>query len=248
MRTPYWNPRTETLPREQLDQLRLRKLRDHVAWTLENAPWQGRLLREAGVRAEDISSLDDLRRIPFMTRDDWMESQIADPPFGDGPRAAARGGHALPPDLRARAAAGRSRSSTARRTGSGSRSAGATASGASASAPATACSSPSATARSSGSGAPTTPPRSSAASCCPGGNMTTEARVRQIMATGRDRRLLHADLRAAHGAGGPVARHRPRQRPRPARASSRASPRAPSRRRSSSSRSSGARRRPTPRA
>src|SRR5215207_2565492 len=83
MRTPYWNPRTETLPREQLDALRLRKLRDHVDWTLEHAPWQGRLLREAGVRAEDISSLDDIRRIPFMTRDDWMESQIADPPFGD---------------------------------------------------------------------------------------------------------------------------------------------------------------------
>jgi phenylacetate-CoA ligase len=83
MDTPYWNPRTETMPREQLDALRLRKLRDHVAWTLENAPWQGRLLREAGVRAEDISSLDDIRRIPFMTRDDWMESQIADPPFGE---------------------------------------------------------------------------------------------------------------------------------------------------------------------
>ena len=37
----------------------------------------------------------------------------------------------------------------------------------------------------------------------PGGNMTTEARVRQIMATGHDRRVLHADLRAADGAGGP---------------------------------------------
>ena len=38
----------------------------------------------------------------------------------------------------------------------------------------------------------------------PGGNMTTEARVRQIIDDGRDGRLLHADLRAAHGAGGPA--------------------------------------------
>ena len=83
MRTPYWNPRTETLAREALDELRLRKLRAHVAWTLEHAPWQGRLLREAGIGPDDIRTLDDIRRIPFMTRDDWMASQIADPPFGE---------------------------------------------------------------------------------------------------------------------------------------------------------------------
>jgi phenylacetate-CoA ligase len=92
LRTPYWNPRTETLPREQLDELRLRKLRAHVGWTLEHAPWQGRLLRDAGVAPEDLKSIEDIRLLPFMTRDAWMESQIADPPFGEvlaQPRAAA---------------------------------------------------------------------------------------------------------------------------------------------------------------
>jgi phenylacetate-CoA ligase len=49
VRSPYWNPRTETLSRDDLDALRLRKLRAHVAWALEHAPWQGRLLRESGV-------------------------------------------------------------------------------------------------------------------------------------------------------------------------------------------------------
>ncbi len=83
MRTPYWNPRTETMPREALDAMRLRKLRANVAWTLERAPWQGRLLREAGVTPESLRSLDDLRRLPFMTREDWMRSQIDDPPFGE---------------------------------------------------------------------------------------------------------------------------------------------------------------------
>ena len=32
---------------------------------------------------ESLRSLDDLRRLPFMTREDWMLSQIDDPPFGE---------------------------------------------------------------------------------------------------------------------------------------------------------------------
>jgi phenylacetate-CoA ligase len=82
MGTPYWNPRTETLSRDQLDALQLRKLQDHVAFTLANAPWQGDRLRRAGVTPESLRTLDDIRRIPFLTRDEWMAEQVADPPFG----------------------------------------------------------------------------------------------------------------------------------------------------------------------
>jgi phenylacetate-CoA ligase len=80
----YWNPRHETLPREELEGLQLRKLRNLVAWTLESAPWQGARLSDAGIDSpEALESLDDLRRIPFMTREDWMASQEADPPYGE---------------------------------------------------------------------------------------------------------------------------------------------------------------------
>jgi phenylacetate-CoA ligase len=79
----YWNPRHETLPRPELEALQLRKLRNLVTWTLESAPWQGARLRDAGVTAESLQSLDDLQRIPFMTREDWMASQEADPPYGE---------------------------------------------------------------------------------------------------------------------------------------------------------------------
>jgi phenylacetate-CoA ligase len=83
MISPYWNPRTETLGREGLEALQLRKLRALVAWTLESAPWQAERLRSAGLDTpEAIEALDDLQRIPFLTRDEWMESQEADPPFG----------------------------------------------------------------------------------------------------------------------------------------------------------------------
>jgi phenylacetate-CoA ligase len=82
-KTPYWNPRTETLPREQLEALQLTKLRDLVDWTLASAPWQAERLRAAGVDSSAVlRTRDDIRRIPFLTRDEWMESQSEDPPFG----------------------------------------------------------------------------------------------------------------------------------------------------------------------
>ena len=80
--SPYWNPHTETLPRDRLDALQACKLRTLVTWTLEHAPWQAERLRAAGVTADSIRSLDDARRIPFLTRAEWMESQEADPPYG----------------------------------------------------------------------------------------------------------------------------------------------------------------------
>jgi phenylacetate-CoA ligase len=79
---PYWNPRHETLPREELEALQVRKLRNLVAWADASVPWQAKRLRDAGLTADQIDSLDDLRRIPFLTRDEWMDAQSEQPPFG----------------------------------------------------------------------------------------------------------------------------------------------------------------------
>jgi phenylacetate-CoA ligase len=80
--TAYWNPRHETMPREQLEALQVRKLRNLIDHADSNAPWHAKRLRDAGVTADSVKSLDDLRRIPFMTRDEWMQGQLDDPPFG----------------------------------------------------------------------------------------------------------------------------------------------------------------------
>lgn len=82
METRYWNPRTEALGRAQLEELQLTKLRDLVAWTLESSPWQAAKLRQAEIEPEAIRTLDDVRRIPFLTREEWMASQAEEPPFG----------------------------------------------------------------------------------------------------------------------------------------------------------------------
>ncbi|HEV8572219.1 MAG TPA: AMP-binding protein [Actinomycetota bacterium] len=80
--SPYWNPRHETLPREELEALQLRKLRNLVEWTDGQVPFHSKRLRDAGVTADSITGLDDLRRIPFMTRDEWMQGQVEHPPYG----------------------------------------------------------------------------------------------------------------------------------------------------------------------
>jgi phenylacetate-CoA ligase len=80
--TPYWNPRHETMPRGDLEALQVRKLRNLLEWTDAQVPWHAKRLRDAGVTADSIQSLDDLRRIPFLSRDEWMHGQIDHPPYG----------------------------------------------------------------------------------------------------------------------------------------------------------------------
>jgi phenylacetate-CoA ligase len=80
--SPYWNPRHETMSREQLDALQVHKLRKLLEWAEAQVPYHSKRLNDAGVTAESIKSLDDLRRIPFMTRDEWMQGQLDHPPYG----------------------------------------------------------------------------------------------------------------------------------------------------------------------
>ncbi len=83
--SPYWNPKTETLERQRLEALQLAKLRYQVEWATARSPWYRRRFAAAGVSAGDLRSIDDLRRLPFLTRDEWMASQDAVPPYGELP-------------------------------------------------------------------------------------------------------------------------------------------------------------------
>jgi phenylacetate-CoA ligase len=70
------------MPREEIEGLQTRKLRHLVEWADAQVPWQSKRLRDAGVTADQIHSLDDLRRIPPMTREEWMQGQLEHPPYG----------------------------------------------------------------------------------------------------------------------------------------------------------------------
>ncbi|MCC6671604.1 MAG: AMP-binding protein [Planctomycetes bacterium] len=79
----YWNPKHETLPKEELRRLQLLKLQRLVARAWQESPYHRRIYERAGVYPDQIRSLDDLRRLPFMTREEWMACQAEHPLFGD---------------------------------------------------------------------------------------------------------------------------------------------------------------------
>ncbi|WIG60976.1 MAG: Coenzyme A ligase [Ktedonobacterales bacterium] len=81
----YWNPKAETLPREQLHALQLTKLQRMCDWAYTNSAFHRRRFDAAGFNPEQLQTLDDLRRMPMMTREEWMESLVAQPLFGDLP-------------------------------------------------------------------------------------------------------------------------------------------------------------------
>ncbi|HET8978471.1 MAG TPA: AMP-binding protein [Solirubrobacteraceae bacterium] len=79
----YWNPKVETLERPQLEALQLAKLRHQLAWAAARSPWYRRTL--AGIDPAQLRTVDDLRRLPMLTRQDWMSSQADHPPYGELP-------------------------------------------------------------------------------------------------------------------------------------------------------------------
>lgn len=81
--SPYWNPKNETMPREELKRLQLLKLKRLAEWAYARAPFHRRRFDAAGFHPDQIKSLDDVRRIPTMTRDDWVTAQTEKPLWGD---------------------------------------------------------------------------------------------------------------------------------------------------------------------
>ncbi len=81
--SPYWNPKTETMPREALQRLQGHRLSRLVARAYASSPFHRRLFDEARVKPDSVRGLQDLPRLPFTTRDAWMDSQRSHPPFGE---------------------------------------------------------------------------------------------------------------------------------------------------------------------
>ena len=75
---PIWNPEFETMPRDQLNKAQARRLRDAVARAGANVPFYKKKFAEAKVSADDIQSLDDLKRLPFTEKADLRDNY----PFG----------------------------------------------------------------------------------------------------------------------------------------------------------------------
>ncbi|OEU71442.1 MAG: phenylacetate--CoA ligase [Desulfuromonadales bacterium C00003093] len=72
-----WNP-LEGAPKEELEALQLRRLKDTVERVYHLVPFYRDKLDKAGIKPNDIKSLDDLKRLPFTTKQDLRDHY----PFG----------------------------------------------------------------------------------------------------------------------------------------------------------------------
>ncbi|MGV8082579.1 MAG: phenylacetate--CoA ligase family protein [Coriobacteriia bacterium] len=73
-----WNPEYECMDRAELKALQLRRLQTTVAWIHDRVPFYRAKLDELSIRPRDITSLEDLRRLPFTERTDLRDTY----PFG----------------------------------------------------------------------------------------------------------------------------------------------------------------------
>lgn len=81
---PFWNRRTETMPRAELDALHLHRIQQLVDYAYENTSFYRRKFDAAGVRPADIRSLDDYKRlVPITDKSEFIGLQQERPPYGD---------------------------------------------------------------------------------------------------------------------------------------------------------------------
>jgi phenylacetate-CoA ligase len=83
MASRYLEPRLERAARTAMTSLQQRRLRAQVAHAARHSPFYRRKLRAARVDAAKIRTLDDLRRLPFTTKDELKDNQLQHPPWGD---------------------------------------------------------------------------------------------------------------------------------------------------------------------
>ena len=76
MAQEVWNQQMETLSRDELESLRLEKLRRQLKYCYRNSLFYRKKFTEVGARPEDIKTWEDFRRLPvFMTKEVERESQ-----------------------------------------------------------------------------------------------------------------------------------------------------------------------------
>jgi len=73
-----WNEEYETLPREALEALQLKRLKAQVARVHATVPYYRKKMEDAGVTPGDIQTLADIRLLPFTTKEDLRKNY----PFG----------------------------------------------------------------------------------------------------------------------------------------------------------------------
>lgn len=64
----YWDEEIETMPREELEKLQEKQLKEILAYAYENSPYYKLAFDEAGVKPTDFNHLSDITKFPFVSK------------------------------------------------------------------------------------------------------------------------------------------------------------------------------------
>ena len=70
----YYQPEIETMPREQLKALQSERLVKQVKHVWDNVPYYRKKMEEKGVTPDDIKGIEDLHKLPFVTKADLRDA------------------------------------------------------------------------------------------------------------------------------------------------------------------------------
>lgn len=73
MEKRFYQPGIETMAYEDMKKLQEERLRAQVKHVYDNVPYYKQLMDEKGVTPEDIQTLDDLKKLPFLTKTDLRD-------------------------------------------------------------------------------------------------------------------------------------------------------------------------------
>ena len=69
----YYQPEIETMSLEELQALQSERLMKQVRYVYDNVEFYRNRMDEAGVKPEDIKGIEDLYKLPFITKDDLRD-------------------------------------------------------------------------------------------------------------------------------------------------------------------------------
>ena len=72
--TTYYQKEIETAPREEILRIQNEKIRRQVKHVYENVPYYRNLMEEKGLMPDDIQSVDDIKKLPFLSKADLREA------------------------------------------------------------------------------------------------------------------------------------------------------------------------------
>ena len=78
----HWSPELETMAPEARLEIIAAKLIGQTAWAYERSPFYRKRWDAAGFHPAQIKTIDDIQRIPIITKEDLREDLIENPPFG----------------------------------------------------------------------------------------------------------------------------------------------------------------------